>query len=73
MLLMTADYLTVVPACMLPVLNAKHPTVKRLPIDLGVQTRPVAIFTLKNRTLSPVAELFLQSVRAEAKSIVAER
>jgi DNA-binding transcriptional LysR family regulator len=50
MLLMTADYLTVVPACMLPVLNAKHPTVKRLPIDLGVQTRPVAIFTLKNRT-----------------------
>ena len=73
MLLMTADYLTVVPACMLPVLNAKHPTVKRLPIDLGVQTRPVAIFTLKNRTLSPVAELFLQSVRTEAKSIVTER
>jgi DNA-binding transcriptional LysR family regulator len=73
MLLMTADYLTVVPACMLRVLNAKHPTVKRLPVDLGVQTRPVAIFTLKNRTLSPVAELFLQSIRTTAKSMGAER
>jgi DNA-binding transcriptional LysR family regulator len=73
MLLMTADYLTVVPACMLRVLNAKHLTVKRLPVELGVQTRPVAIFTLKNRTLSPVAELVLQNVRAVAKSMVAER
>lgn len=69
MLLMTGDYLTVVPACMLRVLNAKQLTVKRLPIDLGVQTRPVAIFTLRNRTLSPVAELFLQSVRSVAKSM----
>lgn len=69
MLLMTGDYLTVVPACMLRVLNAKQLTVKRLPIDLGVETRPVAIFTLKNRTLSPVAELFLQSVRSVAKSM----
>jgi DNA-binding transcriptional LysR family regulator len=73
MLLMTGDYLTVIPSCMLRVFNAKHLTVKRLPIDLGVQTRPVAIFTLKNRTLSPVAELFLQSVRTMAKSMVAER
>ena len=73
MLLMTADYLTVVPACMLRVLNAKHPTVKRLPIDLAVQTRPVAIFTLRNRTLSPVAELFLQSLRTTAKSMDVER
>jgi DNA-binding transcriptional LysR family regulator len=69
MLLMTGDYLTVVPACMLRVLNAKQLTVKHLPIDLGVQTRPVAVFTLKNRTLSPVAELFLQSVRSVAKSM----
>jgi DNA-binding transcriptional LysR family regulator len=73
MLLMAADYLTVVPACMLRVLNAKHTTVKRLPIDLGVQTRPVAIFTLKNRTLSPVVELFLRSVRTTAKSMVKDR
>jgi len=63
MLLTTGDYLTVIPACMLDVLNAKRTTVKPLPIDLGVQTRPVAIFTLKNRTLSPVAELFIRCAR----------
>jgi DNA-binding transcriptional LysR family regulator len=67
MLLTTDDYLTVIPVCMLNVLNAKRPTVKALPIDLGVQTRPVAIFTLKNRTLSPVAELFIKCARAAAR------
>jgi DNA-binding transcriptional LysR family regulator len=69
MLLTTGDYLTVIPACMLHVLNAKRPTVKRLPIDLGVQTRPVAIFTLKNRTLSPVAELFIECARSATQSM----
>lgn len=68
MLLTTDDYLTVIPACMLSVLNAKRPTVKPLPIDLGVQTRPVAIFTLKNRTLSPIAELFIRCARTATRS-----
>lgn len=70
MLLTTGEYLTVIPACMLHVLNAKRPTVKSLPIDLGIPSRPVAIFTLKNRTLSPVAELFINCVRAAAQSLV---
>jgi DNA-binding transcriptional LysR family regulator len=39
-----------------------------LPIDLGIQARPVAIFMLKNRTLSPAAELFIKCVRAAVKS-----
>jgi hypothetical protein len=39
-----------------------------LPIDLGIQTRPVALFTLKNRTLSPAAELFMECVRTAATS-----
>jgi DNA-binding transcriptional LysR family regulator len=68
-LLTTGDYLTVIPACMLHVLNGKRATVKRLPIDLGVGTRPVAIFTLKNRTLAPVAELFINSARKVAQSM----
>jgi DNA-binding transcriptional LysR family regulator len=67
-LLTTGDYLTVIPACMLSVLNAKRPTVKRLPVELGVQARSVAIFTLKNRTLNRVAELFLQCVRATGRT-----
>jgi DNA-binding transcriptional LysR family regulator len=68
-LLTSGDYLTVVPACMLHVFNAKRPTVKRLPIDLGVATRSVAIFTLKNRTLAPVAKLFIDCAGKVARSI----
>jgi DNA-binding transcriptional LysR family regulator len=70
MLMMTGDYLTVIPASMLRVFNAKHATVKRLPIELDIEPRSVAIFTLKNRTLSPVAELFMQCVRIVAKETV---
>jgi DNA-binding transcriptional LysR family regulator len=69
-LLTTGDYLTVVPACMLRVFNAKHLTVKSLPIDLGLQRRPVAVFTLKNRTLNPVAEIVIKCVRAVATSML---
>lgn len=71
-LLMAGDYLTVVPACMLRVLNAKRLRVKSLPIDLGVEIRPVAIFTLKNRTLNPVAEIVIRCVRAVAKSLLSQ-
>jgi DNA-binding transcriptional LysR family regulator len=68
-LLTKGDYLTVVPACMLRVFNAKHMSVKSLPIDLGIQDRPVAVFTLKNRTLSPLAEIVIKSVRAVVTSM----
>jgi DNA-binding transcriptional LysR family regulator len=71
MLMMSGEYITVIPACMLRVLNAKRPTVHALPIDLGIPTRPVAVFTLKNRLLSPVAERFIQCVRAAAKAMIA--
>jgi len=69
MLLTSGDYVSVIPISMVRVFNAKMPAVKVLPIDLGIQARPVAIFTLKNRTLSPAAELFIKCVRATAKSV----
>ena len=69
MLLTSRDYLTVMPACMMHVLNAKRATVKPLPIDLEIQKRPLAIFTLKSRTLSPVAEPFSNCTRAAAQSL----
>ena len=68
-LLAKGDYLTVVPACMLRVFNAKHMAVKSLPIDMGIQDRPVAVFTLKNRTLSPLTEIVIKSVRAVVASM----
>jgi DNA-binding transcriptional LysR family regulator len=71
MLLMTGNYLSIVAASAVPVFNAKRVIVKTLPIDLGPQVtaRPVAIFTLTNRTLSPSAALFIDNIRAVAKSI----
>jgi DNA-binding transcriptional LysR family regulator len=70
MLLSSGDYVTVIPASMVRVFNAKSQAVKVLPIDLGIQARPVAIFTLKNRTLSPAAELFIRHIRTSAASAV---
>jgi hypothetical protein len=54
---------------MLRVFNAKFPAVKALPVNLGTPTRPVAIFTLKNRTLSPVADLVIKCVRFVAQRV----
>jgi DNA-binding transcriptional LysR family regulator len=71
MLMMTGDYLSIVAASAVSVLNAKRETVKVLPIHLGsnASTRSVAIYTLKNRTLSPVIGVFIDCVRAVAKGI----
>ena len=41
---------------------------KTLPIDLDVPLAPIAIFTLKNRTISPVAQLFIEQAREMAKT-----
>jgi hypothetical protein len=48
---------------------AKRWAIKALPIDLGVQAPPVGIVTLRNRTLSPVVQLFIECAREVAKSI----
>jgi DNA-binding transcriptional LysR family regulator len=49
-------------------------SLKVLPIRLPAQPRPVGIVTLKNRTLSPVAKIFIECVRRlvrpDAKRIV---
>lgn len=44
----------------------KHPWLKALPIELPKTRRPISIVTLKNRSLSPVAELFIARVREVA-------
>jgi DNA-binding transcriptional LysR family regulator len=68
-LLRNGDYLTVVPACMVRVFNAKQAVVKVLPVDLGIQTRRVAVFTLKGRTLNPVAKIVIECIRGAVKSL----
>jgi len=44
-------------------LSGKRLGIKALPIDLPVWPWPVAIVMLKNRTVSPVVELFIEHVR----------
>jgi hypothetical protein len=39
--------------------NAKRWSLKVLPIDLLIRPMPIAIFSLKNRTVSPVVQLFI--------------
>jgi DNA-binding transcriptional LysR family regulator len=43
--------------------SAKRWSIKVLPIDLGIPPQQVAIFTLKNRTLSPAVKLFIECAR----------
>jgi DNA-binding transcriptional LysR family regulator len=62
-LLATGRYLTVLPESVLRY-NAKQWSLKALPVDLGMKPMSVAIITLKNRTVSPVVQLFVEQVRA---------
>lgn len=67
-LLATGRYLTVLPESVLRH-NAKQWSLKALPVDLGMKPMSVAIITLKNRTVSPVVQLFIEQVRAVAKTM----
>lgn len=64
-LLASGNYVTVLPD-LVPRYSADRWPLKILPIDLRIES-PVGIFTLKNRTLSPVVQLFVEEARSEAK------
>jgi DNA-binding transcriptional LysR family regulator len=67
-LLATGRFVTIFPASALrfPVMR---PEVKVLPVELPLARRPNGIVTLKNRTLSPVAQLFIDCAREVAKPL----
>jgi DNA-binding transcriptional LysR family regulator len=50
-----------------------HPLLKILPVELPVRPWPFAIFTLKDRTLSPAADRFIAHLRRFGDSIPASR
>lgn len=66
-LLVTGNFLSAMPGSMLR-LNADSIGLRALPVKLPIHSFPVAIVTLKNRTLSPVVELFLERLRTFVKS-----
>jgi len=67
-LLADGRLLTIVPATMLKV-GASHGVIKVLSVELPGNRRPVSLVTLKNRALSPVAQLFIEHTRAMAKTM----
>lgn len=68
MLLGTARLLTAVPPVMLKS-GGKRLSIKALPVELPASRRPVALITLKNRSLSPVAQLFIEHARSFANTM----
>ena len=66
-LLMTGRYLSVAAANVVK-FPTKDPALQVLPVDLPTTSRPVGVVTLKNRMISPVAQLFIDNAREVAKS-----
>jgi DNA-binding transcriptional LysR family regulator len=51
-------------------LNGDRYALKALPVDLRIRPSPVAIVTVKNRTLSPVVERFIACAREVTRSLI---
>jgi DNA-binding transcriptional LysR family regulator len=47
----------------------KLPEIKVLPVKLPMGHMPIGVVTLKNRTISPVAQLFIENAREVAKTL----
>jgi DNA-binding transcriptional LysR family regulator len=65
-LLATGRYLTMLPG--FAAARDRYPHLRTLPVQLPDTRAAVAVVTLKNRTLSPLALLFLDHLRAAAPS-----
>jgi molybdate transport repressor ModE-like protein len=71
-LLATNRYLTILPESTLW-FPAAHPRVKRVPVDLPLRPMPIGIITVKNRTLSPAVQRFIDCAREVAKPLAKGR
>jgi DNA-binding transcriptional LysR family regulator len=67
-LLATGRFVTIFPASAFRFL-AKRSELKVLPVELPMARRPNGIVTLKNRALSPVAQIFIDCAREVAKPL----
>jgi DNA-binding transcriptional LysR family regulator len=64
----TGRFLTVLPEFALT-LPGRDPSIKALPVELPGARRTMRIISLRSRSLSPLAELFIDSMRALAKPL----
>jgi len=58
----TGCYLAIHPESALT-FPAKHPFIRKVPVELSIVSGPIGILTLKNRILSPAAQLFIECAR----------
>jgi DNA-binding transcriptional LysR family regulator len=66
-LLASGPFITAFPKSVLR-LNADRFSLKALPVDLPARPWPIALITLKNRSLSPVAQNFIDHLRGFLKA-----
>ena len=66
-LLPTGRFVTTLPLSMLRF--GKHLLLKSLPVETPPKTYPTGIITLKNRTLGPLAQRFIDRAREVAKPL----
>lgn len=71
-LLATGRFVTMLPASVLQY-SAKQWGLRALPIDLRTRPRPIAILMLKNRSISPAVQLFVEDLRTAAKNYLGQR
>jgi DNA-binding transcriptional LysR family regulator len=67
-LLKTGRYLAIFPDFWLR-LPEPHPFIKKLPVELPIESGPIGVVTLKNRALSAAAQLFIEAAREVAKPL----
>jgi DNA-binding transcriptional LysR family regulator len=67
-LLATGRFVSIVQGSVLR-FNLNNSAFKVLPVDLPTTRRPIGAITLRNRTLSPVAQLFINYAREIAKKL----
>jgi LysR family pca operon transcriptional activator len=71
-MLRTGRYLAIHPESVFT-FPTGHPFIKRLAVELPVVSGPIGILTMKNRMLSPAAQLFIDTARDVAKSLVRKK
>jgi DNA-binding transcriptional LysR family regulator len=67
-LVASGDFITVLPRSVMALYGRRF-SLRVLPVDLPTRPWPVAVVTLKSRTPSPVAELFIEQLRSFSKSL----
>ena len=70
-LVATGDFITTLPRSVLHLYGARF-GLKVLPLEFPARPWPVSVITLKNHTLSPVAERFVECAYEVAKAVGAQ-